>query len=651
MTVRLLERDAELGRLRETLRRAGRGRGSVVLVSGEAGIGKTSLVRAFAEHARARARVLIGVCDDLVTPRTLGPFRDMARGGDGPLAEAAASVAERDAVFGAVYQELSDRSTVMIVEDVHWADDATLDVVRYLAWRIAELPSVLVLTYRDDELRDDHPLRRLSPSAVQELATPHGADARAVLHATGGNPFFVTEVLASPDADVPATVRDAVLARLGQLGDGTQRSLELLSTIPGQVERWLVDSLLGDDAAALDEAERRGVLEADPPTSGSGTSSRGAPSCSGCRPPPASPTTGGSSPRSPGSHASSCPGWPTTRTRPASPSRSSSTAWPPPAKPPPPARSTRRSRTTSSSCGGPACCPTSSGRRSWRTASGCSTTSPASTRPWRARARGRPPPRAPRRPGGPRAGAHHAVAHALHGQRPGRVRGGRDARRRAARTARRPPSPRPRLHLPGGDPRADRPPRRGDRPGAAGAGARRAHRPAGRRRPLAQLPRVRAARPRRPERRRAPQAGGGDRAGGPPLRVRPALLHQPGRGPVPPGTVQGARRADRAGAGVRARVRLRLPRVQPGGAPLHAAHAAGTVGGGRGRAAAPAGRRGPRRAGQLRPVRARSAARPQGGPDRRGAAGAGVAAGHPHQFRAGHRARRHRAGRVGVAGR
>jgi tetratricopeptide (TPR) repeat protein len=281
MTARLLERDAELRGLRETLRQAGRDRGSVVLVSGEAGIGKTSLVRAFAEHARAHARVLIGVCDDLVTPRTLGPFRDMARGGGGPLAQAAASVAERDAVFGAVYQELADRSTVMVVEDVHWADDATLDVVRYLAWRIAELPSVLVLTYRDDELRDDHPLRRvlgalarrdvqrlalrrLSPGAVQELSSRHGADARAVLHATGGNPFFVTEVLASPDVDVPATVRDAVLARLGQLGDGTQRSLELLSTIPGKVERRLVERLPGDHAAALDEAERRGVLEADP---------------------------------------------------------------------------------------------------------------------------------------------------------------------------------------------------------------------------------------------------------------------------------------------------------------------------------------------------------------------------------------------------
>jgi len=168
----------------------------------------------------------------------------------------------------------------MVVEDVHWADDATLDVLRYLAWRIPALPSLLVLTYRDDELRDDHPLRRvlgafasrrvcrlalrpLSPSAVEELAGGRGADAGAVLAATAGNPFFVTEVLANPGVEVPATVRDAVLARLGGLGEPTQRALELLSTVPGRPERWLVERLLGDPAA-LDEAERRGVLEADP---------------------------------------------------------------------------------------------------------------------------------------------------------------------------------------------------------------------------------------------------------------------------------------------------------------------------------------------------------------------------------------------------
>jgi DNA-binding CsgD family transcriptional regulator/tetratricopeptide (TPR) repeat protein len=281
MTAGLLERDAELRRLREALRRAGQGRGSIVLVSGEAGIGKTSLVRAFAGEAAAVARVLVGACDDLVTPRTLGPFRDMARGAAPGLAEVVEGTSGRDAVFGAVHHELAGRPTVMVVEDVHWADDATLDVVRWLAWRIPELPSLLVLTYRDDELRDDHPLRRvlgalaspevrrlalapLSPAAVQELSGARGADAGAVLAATAGNPFFVTEVLANPGVEVPATVRDAVLARLGGLSEPTQRALELLATVPGQAERWLVERLLDGDTTALDEAERRGVLEADP---------------------------------------------------------------------------------------------------------------------------------------------------------------------------------------------------------------------------------------------------------------------------------------------------------------------------------------------------------------------------------------------------
>jgi DNA-binding CsgD family transcriptional regulator/tetratricopeptide (TPR) repeat protein len=281
MTAGLLERDAELRRLRETLRGAGQGRGSVVLVSGEAGIGKTSLVQAFTREAAGRARVLAGACDDLVTPRTLGPFRDMARGAAPALAAAVEPGAARDAVFGAVHQELAGRVTVLLVEDAHWADDATLDVLRYLAWRIPQLPCVLVLTYREDELRGQHPLRRvlaalphqevrrlvlrpLSAGAIQELAGGHGADAEAVLAATAGNPFFVTEVLANPGVEVPATVRDAVLARMAGLSEPTRGALELLATVPGQVERWLAEELLGDRLPALEEAERRGMLEADP---------------------------------------------------------------------------------------------------------------------------------------------------------------------------------------------------------------------------------------------------------------------------------------------------------------------------------------------------------------------------------------------------
>jgi DNA-binding CsgD family transcriptional regulator/tetratricopeptide (TPR) repeat protein len=121
---------------------------------------------------------------------------------------------------------------------------------------------VLGVLARQDALRLEP--APLSAAAVRELSGAAGADPGAVLGATGGNPFFVTEVLANPEVAVPATVRDAVLARLDGLGDATRRSLELLSVVPGRAERWLAEGLLGEATAALDEAERRGVLEADP---------------------------------------------------------------------------------------------------------------------------------------------------------------------------------------------------------------------------------------------------------------------------------------------------------------------------------------------------------------------------------------------------
>jgi len=114
----LLERDAQLAALDSALERAGAGAGSAVLLSGEAGIGKTSVVRAFARAARGRARVLAGACDDLLTPRTLGPLRDAARAAAGPLA-AAVTGGDRDDVLAAAVEELSDPRgpTVLVVED------------------------------------------------------------------------------------------------------------------------------------------------------------------------------------------------------------------------------------------------------------------------------------------------------------------------------------------------------------------------------------------------------------------------------------------------------------------------------------------------------------------------------------------------------
>ena len=214
----LLERQAELQMLGTAVERAGAGRGSAVLVLGEAGIGKTSLVHAFLAAAAGRARVLAGACEDLLTPRALGPLRDAARSAPGgPLAAALSPRADPDLVFAAVCDELAapPSPAVLVVEDAHWADGATLDVLRYLGTRVQNLPAVLLMTYRDDALARDHPLRgvlgalgsraatrlRLTPltaDAVRDMAASTNLDPGELFRLTGGNPFFVTEVLANP---------------------------------------------------------------------------------------------------------------------------------------------------------------------------------------------------------------------------------------------------------------------------------------------------------------------------------------------------------------------------------------------------------------------------------------------------------------------
>src|SRR6185437_6002388 len=159
----ILERDAELSALAHAAREAADRHGSVVLVMGEAGIGKSSLVEALRSHLPAEGRMLIGYCDDLATPRTLGPFRDLVGSVGTELSRAVTDGSERDRVLTALRTELTwpDHPTVLVIEDIHWADDATLDALRFLIRRIADLPAVLVLTYRDDELNREHPLHGL----------------------------------------------------------------------------------------------------------------------------------------------------------------------------------------------------------------------------------------------------------------------------------------------------------------------------------------------------------------------------------------------------------------------------------------------------------------------------------------------------------
>jgi len=354
--VTLVERDAQLGRLAAALEEARHGRGSTVLVSGEAGIGKTSLLQEFAEGAWPTARVLVGACEDLLTPRPLGPFRDMARDAGG-LAGLAGD--DRDAFLDALLAEMAftQRPAVVIVEDAHWADAASLDIIRYLARRIDRLSALLVVSYRDEELRDDHPFARmvaalagpsvlrielegLSDEAVTELAVAAGLDPGPVVAAVGGNPFYLTEVLAAPGAAVPPSVRHAVQARFASLPASCRSSLERLAVVPSGVEPWLMRTLV-EDPSVLDPAERRGMVVSAQGRSASGTSWPGGPSSCRCRPRGGWTTTAGSWPRWP-SAGPSRRGWSTTPWPPPTSRRWPTTPPPRPGTPPGPRPTGRR---------------------------------------------------------------------------------------------------------------------------------------------------------------------------------------------------------------------------------------------------------------------------------------------------------------------
>ncbi|MET8473540.1 AAA family ATPase [Streptomyces sp. NPDC004856] len=281
----ILERDLELDRLADAARVAAAGTGSVALVLGEAGIGKSSLVRALPTVLPPAARLLVGHCDDLATGRPLGPLRDLVGSVGTELARAVRDADDRHRIYEALGAELSGapHPAVLVVEDVHWADEASLDALRYLVRRMERLPALLVLTYRDDELGRGHPLRQLlgqvsgaarvhrlplpplSRPAVGRLCAPAGLDPGQVYAVTSGNPFFVAEVVAAGGTGVvPPTVVDAVLARLRRLDDPARDALEQLAVVPSAVERPLVDALLPGGCAALAAAEQGGLLTVAP---------------------------------------------------------------------------------------------------------------------------------------------------------------------------------------------------------------------------------------------------------------------------------------------------------------------------------------------------------------------------------------------------
>ena len=277
--MQLLEREQCFADLAKWLGTATQNGGCVVLLSGEAGIGKTALLREFAERQK-EARVLWGACDALFTPRPLAPLHDVALQAQGALQAAVSSRVTPAALFAAALGELGTSRTLLILEDLHWADEATLDLLTFLGRRIHGTRTLLVASYRDDELGERHPLRLalgglpaaamfrmplvpLSEAAVAQLAREAGRPAKGLYGITGGNPLFVTEVLAAGAASVPPTVRDAVLARTARLSPAARAVAELVSVVPGKTEPFLLEQAAQADEAAIDGCLHIGMVRHD----------------------------------------------------------------------------------------------------------------------------------------------------------------------------------------------------------------------------------------------------------------------------------------------------------------------------------------------------------------------------------------------------
>jgi DNA-binding CsgD family transcriptional regulator len=275
----LLEREPHLATLEEALKEAQGGNGRVALVCGEAGIGKTALVRYCAAEVVPPTRVLWGACDALFTPQPLGPLYDIAPEMGAVLLPLLEEGRDWLTIARSLLTGLARKTTVLVIEDIHWADEATLDLLKYLGRRLYALPALLILTYRNDALAPDHPLRQvlgslgptivhrieltgLSEAAVRTLAQGTAVDPALLHRQTNGNPFFVTEALASSSA-VPATVRDAVLARAARLSPAGRSVLEAAAVIGTRVEPWLFMQVTGAAAAVIDECLSVGILQAE----------------------------------------------------------------------------------------------------------------------------------------------------------------------------------------------------------------------------------------------------------------------------------------------------------------------------------------------------------------------------------------------------
>ncbi len=267
----LVERDSQLEVLHGIARNSVH-RGGLAFVFGEAGHGKTSLVEAFVAGLDHRFRIITLSCEPIGRPLAFGPLL----AAPDPLSDAVRDELDRGGVRPSVYRAMLEllcgQPTVLIVEDIQWADEATLGLVRHLAKHVASASSVIVVTLRPEEIDPAHPfqvvtadigrlatridLPPLSVDGIRQMVSDTALSAPAVHAATLGNPFFVEEIVRHPETDIPATVTDAIEALIGSLPAETREAVELIALTADGIDL----DLLADREEAVDLACRRRLL-------------------------------------------------------------------------------------------------------------------------------------------------------------------------------------------------------------------------------------------------------------------------------------------------------------------------------------------------------------------------------------------------------
>lgn len=267
----LIERTPFLASLQTNFENVAKGEGHCILVSGEAGIGKTSLVKAFCKETKNDCKIYQGTCDALFTPRPLAPLYDIIWQIWGAGWESKMGISDRSELFTRFLHELEKQkeTTIIVFEDVHWADEATLDFIKFFARRILHVPCLFILTYRDNEVHSQHPLRNvlgqlpfdsftrlqltpLSKKAVEKMAEEKGWSGEDVYTISGGNPFYVSEIMASYSPGIPENIKDSILSVYSRMDERAKHIWEILSVLPTPFEINYLEKMEPSYAAAIE---------------------------------------------------------------------------------------------------------------------------------------------------------------------------------------------------------------------------------------------------------------------------------------------------------------------------------------------------------------------------------------------------------------